>query len=75
MYPTAGLTDQTTLAPEGRFRTENCWVAEGATAAVAGLTLGEACSVTLAAARTDCVAEFVAVIVKICCAATLLGAV
>ena len=75
MLPTAGLTDQTTLAPEGRFRTENCCVPEGATVDVPGLTLGEACRVKLAVPRTDCVAEFVAVIVKVCCVATLLGAV
>jgi len=75
MFPTAGLTDQATLAPEGRFRTENCWVAEGATVAVVGLTLGEACSVTLAVPRIDCVAEFVAVMVRVCWVATQVGAV
>ena len=63
------------LAPYGRLRTENCCVAEGATVAVAGLMLGEACSVTLAVARIDCAAEFVAVTVRVCCVATLLGAV
>jgi hypothetical protein len=54
---------------------ENCWVPEGATVAVAGLTLGEACRVKLAVPRLDCVAEFVAVIERVCCVATLLGAV
>ena len=40
MLPVAGLTDQVMVSPEGRFRTENCLVPEGATVAVAGLTLG-----------------------------------
>jgi hypothetical protein len=39
MLPTAWLTDQVTKVPEGRLRTENCCVPEGATDAVAGLTL------------------------------------
>ena len=53
MLPTAELRDQVTLSPDGRFRTENCFVPEGATVAVAGLTLDgvEACSVTLAVPR------------------------
>ena len=54
MVPVAGLTDQVTVSPEGRFRTENCLVPDGATVAVAGLTLGvgDACKVTLAVPRT-----------------------
>jgi hypothetical protein len=77
MLPVVGLTDQVTLAPEGRFRTENCCVPEGATLAVAGLTLvgGEACRVKLAVPRTASVEEFVAVTVIVVWAATLLGAV
>ena len=61
----AGLADQVAVTPEGRLRTENCWVPEGATVAVAGLTLGvgEACKVKLAVARTAWVEEFFAVIV------------
>jgi hypothetical protein len=52
--PVAGLIDQVMLSPEGRFRTENCLVPEGATVAVAGLTLGvgEASRVTLEVPRT-----------------------
>ena len=54
MLPVAELSDQVTLSPEGRFTTENCLVAEGATVAVAGLTLGggDACAVRLAVPRT-----------------------
>ncbi len=48
---------------------------EGATVAVAGLTLGEACTVKLAVPRIEFVEEFVAVTVMVVCTATLLGAV
>jgi hypothetical protein len=81
MLPVAGITAQATLAPEGKFATENCWVPEGATVALAGLMLGvgairaEACRVKPALPRTDCVDEFFAMTVTVCCAATLLGAV
>jgi hypothetical protein len=77
MLPSAGLTDQLTLAPEGRLRTANCLVPEGATVAVAGLTLaaGEACRVTLAVPRTALVELFLAVMVTVVCDATSLGAV
>ena len=65
MLPVAGLIDQVTLSPEGRFTTENCLVPAGATVAVAGLTLdvGEACSVMLAVPRT--VEELFAVTVTV----------
>jgi hypothetical protein len=68
MLPVVGLTDQLTLTPDGRFRTENCFVPEGATDAVAGLTLvggggGDACRVRLALPRTASVEEFAAVTV------------
>jgi hypothetical protein len=65
MLPVAGLMDQVTVSPVGRFRTENCLVPEGATVAVAGLTLGagEACRVTLAVPRT--VEELFAVTVTV----------
>src|SRR5580704_12321513 len=45
MLPTAEFSDHVTLVPVGKFTTENCWVPEGATVMVAGLTLvvGEAC--------------------------------
>jgi hypothetical protein len=77
MLPFAGLTAQVTLTPEGKLLTENCCVPEGATVAVPGLTLGvaEACRVKLAVPSTDCVEEFVAVMVRVCCEETLLGAV
>jgi hypothetical protein len=39
MLPVAGLADQVALTLEGRLRTENCWIPEGATLTVAGLTL------------------------------------
>src|SRR5271154_586884 len=80
MLPVVGLTDHVTPAPEGRFSTENCSVREGATLAVAGVTLvgagggGEARRVRLAAPRTACVEAFLAVTVKVCCEATLPGA-
>ncbi len=48
---------------------------EGATVAVAGLTLGEASKVKLAVPSTASVEEFVAVTVMVVCTATLLGAV
>ena len=69
--------DQVTLSPEGRLRTENCFVPAGATVAVAGLTLGvgEACTVRVAVPRTALVAEFVAVTVTVAWDATSLGAV
>jgi hypothetical protein len=76
--PVAGITAQATLAPEGKFATENCWVPEGTTVAVAGLTLvaaREACRVKLAAPSTEFVEEFVAVTVMVVCTAMLLGAV
>jgi hypothetical protein len=65
MLPVTGLTDQVTLTPEGRFRTENCCVPEGATVAVAGVTLGagDAWRVKLAVPRT--VEEFFAVTVTV----------
>ena len=85
MVPVAGLRAQTTLVPEGKFSTENCWVFAGSTLAVEGLTVvvgvgvgvgaGEACSVKLALPRMDCVDEFVATTVTVVCAATVLGAV
>ncbi len=54
---------------------ENCWVPEGATVAVAGLTtLGEACRVKLAVPRVEFVEEFVAVRVMVVWDATLPGA-
>jgi hypothetical protein len=55
MLPVIGLSDQTTVTPEARFCTENCFVPEGATVAVAGLTLGGrgvAVSVKVAVPRT-----------------------
>ena len=65
MLPVAGLIDQVAVSPEGRFVTENCLVPEGATVAVAGLTLGvgEACRVMLAVPRT--VEELFAVTVMV----------
>jgi hypothetical protein len=70
-----GLMDQVTVSPEGRLRTENCFVPAGATVAVAGLTLGvgDACSVMLAVPRT--VEKLFAVTVTVVWAATSLGAV
>ena len=54
MLPKEALSDHVMLSPEGRFRTENCLDPEGATVAVAGLTLGvgEASRVTLEVPRT-----------------------
>lgn len=54
MVPVAGLIDQVTVSPEGKFTTENCLVPEGATVAVAGLTLGvgDASTVMLAVPST-----------------------
>ena len=78
MLPVDGLIDHATAVPDGRFLTENCWVPEGATLTVAGVTLvggGEACKVRVAVPRTDCVEELVAVTVKVCWVATVLGAV
>jgi hypothetical protein len=76
MVPTAGLADQVTLAPEGRFTTENCSVPDGATVAVAGLTLvaGEALSFKLAVPSTASVVEFFAVMVMVSAEATVFGA-
>jgi hypothetical protein len=72
----AGLADQVGVTPEGRLRTANCFVPEGATIAVAGVTLGvgDACRVKLAVPRMAIVEEFVAVIVRVCWVGTLLGA-
>jgi hypothetical protein len=82
MVPTAGLADQVTLAPDGKFMTENCSVPDGATVAVAGLTLvtGEAVSVKLAVPNTAYATGFVdtslnAVIVIVCSDGTVAGAV
>jgi len=77
MLPVAWLIDQVMVSPEGRFRTENCFVPEGATVAVAGLTLGvgEACTVRLAVPMTASVDEFIAVIVRVCWDWTFIGAV
>ena len=78
MLPVLPLTDQATVAPEGRLRTENCLVPAGATVAVAGLTLvgeGEAVTAKVAVPRTAWVEEFFAVTVRLCCVATVLGAV
>ena len=65
MLPVAWLMDQVMVAPEGRFRTENCCVPEGAMVAVAGVTLGvgDAWRVKLAVPREAFVEEFVAVTV------------
>jgi hypothetical protein len=77
MVPRGGLSIHVTLAPDGRFTTENCSVPDGATVAVAGLTLvgGEAVSAKLAVPRTACVVEFFAVMVTVSSEATVLGAV
>ena len=78
MPPVAGFTDHATVTPEGRFCTENCFVPEGATVTVAGLTLGGggvAVRVKVAVPRTACVDEFFAVTVTVVCVATVLGAV
>ena len=66
MLPTGWLTDQVTVAPEGRLRIENCCVPERATVAVAGLTLdggAEGWRVKLAVPRMAFVEGFVAVTV------------
>jgi len=67
MLPFTGLIDQVMVAPDGRLRTENCCVPEGATVAVVGLTLGvgDAWRVKLAVPRTDFVEESVAVTVTV----------
>ena len=78
MLPVAGLIDQVTLAPEGKFRTENCLVAAGATVAVVGLRLvggGVACKVRVAVPRRTLVDAFFAVRVTVVCVATVAGAV
>ena len=87
MLPVLPLTDQATVAPEGRLRTENCLVAAGATVAVAGLTLvaggggggggvvEDAVNVKLADPSMARVEEFFAVTRRVCSDATLLGAV
>jgi len=77
MVPAAGVSAHRTLAPEGRFTTENCLVPAGATVAVAGLTLvgGGAVSVKLAVPRTAWVDEFFAVTVTVSSEATVFGAV
>jgi len=81
MVPTAGVSAHRTLAPEGRFTTENCLVPAGATVAVAGLTLaGSGVKVTVAVPRVVYVTGFVAIgvttkIVTVCWDETVLGAV
>ena len=40
MMPVPGLIDHVTEVPEGKFCTENTWLADGAKVTVAGLTLG-----------------------------------
>ena len=77
MLPVAGLIDQATVSPEGRFTTENCLVSDGATVAVAGLTLvaGEACRFKAALPKVIRVEVLMAVTVIISAAGTLFGAV
>ncbi len=75
MLPVAGLSDQPTVVPDGRFRTENWYVPEGATVTVAGLTPLDPVRVIVAVPRTACVEEFFAVTVIVVCEATVLGAV
>jgi hypothetical protein len=79
MLPVAGPTAQATLAPEGKFVTENCWVPEGATAAVAGLTLvvGAVGATKLIVADPVAVSSFalVAVIATLCAVPIIAGAV
>jgi hypothetical protein len=77
MVPAAGLSVHVTLAPAGRFRTENFSLRAGATVAADGLTLvgREAVKVKLAFPRTAWVDEFFAVTVTVSCEATLAGAV
>lgn len=50
MVPVTGLIDQVAPSSAGKLVTENCLLPEGASVAVAGLTLGagEAAKVTLA---------------------------
>lgn len=78
MFPVTGLSSHATLAPEGKFRTENCLIPAGATVTVAGLMLvgdaGEAVSVKLAVPMTAWVAEFFAVTVTVSFEVTLFGA-
>ena len=70
MLPVLPLTDQATVAPEGRLRTENCLVPAGATVAVVGLTLvgggggGVAVRVSVADPRTARLTESLAVTVS-----------
>ena len=67
MLPMAELNDQATVMPDGRFTTENCLVAAGATVGAAGLTLvGEAVKVIADVPRTAEVDEFLAVTVTLC---------
>jgi hypothetical protein len=79
MPPVVGLTDHATVAPEGRFCTENCCVPEGATVAVAGVTLGAgggvAVRVKVAVPRAAFVEALFASTVTVVCVATVLGAV
>ena len=78
MLPVVPLTDQVTVAPEGRLRTENCLVPAGATVPVAGLTLvgaGEAVTVKVAVPRTAWVEESLAVTVTVVWEATVPGTV
>ena len=67
MLPMAELNDQATVVPDGRFTTENCFVAAGATVGVAGLRLvGEAVRVIADVPSTADVDEFLAVTVTLC---------
>jgi hypothetical protein len=77
MLPTAGVSDHLRPTPAGRFRTENCWVPEAASVAVAGLTLvaGDACRFTEALPKATRVEELMAVTVMISAVGTLFGAV
>ena len=56
------LTDQAMPTPEGRLRTENCLVPDGATVAVAGLTLDDSIQ-SHAGSSQDAVEELFAVTV------------
>jgi hypothetical protein len=67
MLPVAGLIPHMTVTPVGKFWTVNSWVPEGATLAVAGLTLGVgSCKVTNALATFVGSATLVATTVIIC---------
>ncbi len=84
MLPVAELSDQATVVPDGKFTTENWSVPDGATVAVAGLTLvgggggaegAVGTKVTMAVPRTAFVTEFLAVTVRDVVTGTVLGAV